>query len=153
MIFTETRLKGAYIVELEPIWDERGFFARSFCREEFERHGLNPKLIGCTAGAVYDVIIDLRRESPTYRQWTSVELKAGANAAPKNPKLLYVPEGFAHGYQTLEVDTYLFYQMSEFYHPESSRGVRWNDPVFGVEWPDIVPIISEKDRNLPDFVP
>jgi dTDP-4-dehydrorhamnose 3,5-epimerase len=107
------------------------------------------KLVGCAAGALYDVIIDLRRGSPTYSQWIAVKLRGLAAAVAENPKLLYVPEGFAHGYQTLEDDTQLFYQMSEFYHPNSSRGVRWNDPIFGIEWPDI----SEKDRSFPDFIP
>jgi dTDP-4-dehydrorhamnose 3,5-epimerase len=180
MIFTETKLKGAYIIEIETIRDERGFFARTFCREEFARHGLNPcvvqcnmafnrkrgtlrgmhyqeapyseaKLIGCVAGAVYDVIIDLRRESQTYRQWISVELRAIAGPAAQNPALLYVPEGFAHGYQTLEDNTYLFYQMSEFYHPESTKGIRWDDPAFAIEWPNIQPIISKKDRSFSNF--
>lgn len=181
MIFKETKLKGAYVIELEPIRDERGFFARSFCRLEFERRGLNPrivqcsvsfnkrrgtlrglhyqapphaeaKLVGCAAGALYDVIVDLRRDSPTYRRWLSVELR-GPSSERENFRLLYVPEGFAHGYQTLEDETFVLYQMSEFHHPESARGIRWNDPAFGIEWPDIEPIMSEKDRNLPDFVP
>jgi dTDP-4-dehydrorhamnose 3,5-epimerase len=182
MIFTETRLKGAYVIELEPIRDERGFFARSYCQREFAARGLSlrlvqcnlsfnkrrgtlrgmhyqeaphseAKLVACAAGTIYDVIIDLRHESPTYGQWTSVELKGFTGAAAENPKLLYVPEGFAHGYQTLEDDTHLFYQMSEFYHAESSRGVRWNDPRLAIKWPDIEPIISEKDRAFPDFIP
>jgi dTDP-4-dehydrorhamnose 3,5-epimerase len=182
MIFTETRLRGAYIIELEQVRDPRGYFARSFCQREFAARGLNcqlaqcslsfnkrrgtlrgmhyqeaphseAKLVTCTAGTVYDVIIDLRRESPTFGQWLSVELKGYASAAAETPKLLYIPEGFAHGYQTLADDTYLFYQMSEFYRPESARGVRWNDPAFGIEWPDIEPILSDKDRAFPDFVP
>ena len=180
MIFTETKLKGAYIIELEPLHDERGFFARSFCQREFAARGLNrqlaqcnlsfnkrrgtlrgmhyqqaphseAKLVTCTTGAIYDVIIDLRRESPTYGQWLSVVLKGYVGDVERTFKLVYVPEGFAHGYQTLEDDTHLFYQMSEFYHAESSRGVRWNDPRFGIEWPDLEPIMSEKDRRYPDF--
>lgn len=174
MKFIETRLKGAYIIELEPIEDERGFFARSWCRKEFAEHGLNPnlvqcnisfnrkkgtvrgmhyqvkpyeeaKLVRCTRGAIYDVIIDLRSESPTFKQWVSVELSAG------NCKMLYIPEGFAHGFQTLEDDTEVFYQMAEFYHPESARGLRWNDQAFAIKWllPELV--ISKQDRNYPDF--
>jgi dTDP-4-dehydrorhamnose 3,5-epimerase len=175
MIFKETRLKGAYIIELEPLADERGFFAHSFCRKEFEEKGLNPnvaqssisynkkrgtlrgmhyqtapyeeaKLVRCTKGAIYDVIIDLRPGSPTYCQWFAVELSA------ENYKMLYVPEGFAHGFQTIEDDTVVNYQLSEFYHPDSARGVRWNDPAFGIKWPIEPTVISEKDQNTPDFI-
>lgn len=160
MVFNETKLKGAYIIEIETRNDERGFFARSFCQDEFSRHGLNPciaqcnisynrqkgtlrgmhyqtrpyeeaKTVRCTRGAIYDVIIDLRPQSPTYKQWTAVELSAG------NHKMLYVPEGFAHGFQTLQDDTEVFYQISEFYHPECAAGIRWDDPAFGIEWPDV----------------
>ena len=170
MRFTETRLKGAFIIEPERLEDERGFFARTFCQKEFEAHGLNPrmvqcnisynkhkgtlrgmhyqaapmaeaKLVRCTRGAIYDVIIDLRPESPTYCQWLAEELNA------ENSKIIYIPEGFAHGFQTLENDTEVFYQMSEFYSPEHARGVRWDDPVFGIEWPLNTKIISEKDNN------
>lgn len=175
MIFTETKLAGAFVIEVEKIEDERGFFARTFDREEFASHGLNPnlaqcnvsfnkkkgtlrgmhfqaapheeaKLVRCTRGAMYDAIIDLRPESPTFRQWTSAELTA------ENRRMLYIPEGFAHGFQTLEDDTEVFYQMSEFFHPESGRGVRFDDPSFGVEWPPGEKVISEKDRKYPDFV-
>jgi len=168
MIFTETKLKGAYIIELEKLEDERGFFARTFCQDEFRKHGLNPciaqcnisynkkkgtlrgmhyqakpyeevKLVSCIQGAIYDVIIDLRENSATYCQWFAVELSA-LNSQ------LYVPEGFAHGFQTLEDGTIVFYQMSEFYHPECARGVRWSDPAFGIEWPIEELIISPKDR-------
>lgn len=174
MIFTETRLQGAYIIDLKRLEDERGFFARSWCRREFEEHGLNPnlvqcnvsynhkkgtvrgmhlqippfaeaKLVRCTQGAIYDVIIDLRPESPTYLQWIGVELTA------RNRSALFVPEGFAHGFQTLEDDTEVFYQMSEFYSPECSRGYRWNDPTFNIQWPLPVSVISTKDVSLPDF--
>jgi len=174
MIFKETKLKGAYIIELEPLEDERGFFARSFCQKEFEEHGLNPrivqcnisynkkkgtlrgmhyqitpyqeaKLVCCTKGAIYDVIIDLRKDSPTLKQWIAVELTA------ENRRMLYVPEGFAHGFQTLKDDTVVFYQMSEFYHPECARGVRWDDSVFGIIWPIAPGIISERDRVYPSF--
>lgn len=170
MRFTETRLKGAFIIEPERLEDERGFFARTFCQKEFEVHGLNPrlvqcnisynkhkgtlrgmhyqvapmaeaKLVSCTRGAIYDVIIDLRPESPTYCQWLVEELNA------ENRKMIYIPEGFAHGFQTLKDDTEVFYQMSEFYSPEHARGVRWDNPVFGIEWALDTKIISEKDKN------
>ena len=175
MIFKETRLNGAYIIEIEPLEDERGFFARSFCQKEFEEHGLNPrvmqcnisfnkkkgtlrgmhyqiapyqeaKLVCCTKGAIYDVIIDLRKDSPTLKQWIAVELTA------TNRRMLYIPEGFAHGFQTLEDNTEVFYQMSEFYHPESAKGVRWNDPAFGIVWPDDIRVISDRDRQYQDFI-
>jgi dTDP-4-dehydrorhamnose 3,5-epimerase len=175
VIFTETRLKGAFILELERREDERGFFARSWCRKEFESHNLNPviaqcnvsfnrlkgtlrgmhyaappfdeaKLVRCTAGAVYDVIIDLRRESPTYKQHIGEMLSA------VNHKMLYVPEGFAHGFQSLEDNTEVFYQMSQFYSPGHSRGVRYNDPAFGIEWMISDPVILDRDRDYPDFM-
>ena len=175
MIFKETKLKGAYIIELEPLEDERGFFARSFCQKEFEEHGLNPrivqcnisynkkkgtlrgmhyqvfpheeaKLVSCIRGAIYDVIIDLQPNSLTYCQWFAVELST------ENYKMLYVPEGFAHGFQTLEDNTVVFYQMSEFYHPECARGVRWDDGAFGVEWPMDELILSDKDGAYKDFI-
>lgn len=175
MIFKETELKGAYIIELEPVQDERGFFARIFCQKEFEEHGLNPcivqcnishnkkkgtlrgmhyqmppyeedKIVSCFKGAIYDVIIDLRSNSDTYCQWFDVEL------SDHNTKMLYVPKGFAHGFQTLEDDTAVFYQMSEFYHPEAAKSVRWNDPAFGIVWPDDIRVISERDRQYPDFI-
>jgi dTDP-4-dehydrorhamnose 3,5-epimerase len=174
MRFIKTRLKGAFIIESDLIEDERGFFARVFCRQEFEEHGLNPdlvqcnisfnktkgtlrgmhyqiaphaevKLIRCTAGAIYDVIIDLRPESPTFKQWFSAEL------SQKNHQLLYIPEGFAHGYQTLEPETEVFYQVSAFYHQPSERGVRWNDPAFGIEWPLPTAVVSKKDQSYPDW--
>ena len=147
MKFIETKLAGAYIIELDLIKDTRGFFARSWCQEEFAKHGLNPnlvqcnisfnhqkgtlrgmhyqikpheeaKLVRCTQGKIYDVIIDLRTNSTTYKQWFGVELSAA------NRKMLYIPEGFAHGFQTLEDHSEVFYQMSNFYHPESARGIR-----------------------------
>jgi dTDP-4-dehydrorhamnose 3,5-epimerase len=175
MIFHPIKLKGAYLIELERREDERGFFARSWCQREFEAHGLNPrlvqcnisfnekkgtlrgmhyqappyqeaKLIRCTAGAIYDVIIDLRRDSETYKEWIAVELTA------ENHTMLYVPEGFAHGFQTLRDKTEVFYQMSEFYMPPYSRGVRWNDPQFKIIWPETEKrIISLKDQTYPDF--
>jgi len=175
MIFKETKLRGAYIIELEPLEDERGFFARSFCQKEFEEHSLNfsivqcnlsynkkkgtlrgmhyqiaphkeAKLVSCIKGAIYDVIIDLRPDSPTLKQWIVVELTA------ENRRMLYIPEGFTHGFQTMEDNTEVFYQMSEFYHPESAKGVRWNDPAFGIVWPADIRVISDRDRQYPDFI-
>lgn len=175
MIFTETELRGAVIVDLDRREDERGFFARAWCRREFEEQGLSAevvqcnlsfnhrkgtlrgmhyqvepygevKLIRCTRGAIYDVIVDLRPESPTYKRWTGVELTG------ENGRMLYVPEGFAHGYQTLADGTETFYQVSESYTPEAERGLRWDDPAFAIEWPEAEPrIISEKDRSWPDY--
>ncbi|PYM94888.1 MAG: dTDP-4-dehydrorhamnose 3,5-epimerase [Candidatus Rokuibacteriota bacterium] len=174
MIFTETPLKGAFVIEPEPLADARGFFARTWCQREAEQHGLNPrlvqcsvsfnrrrgtlrglhyqaapheeaKLVRCTAGALHDVIVDLRRDSPTFRGHFAAGLSA------KNRRMLYVPEGFAHGFQTLEDGTEIFYQMSEFYSPESARGVRWDDPAFGIVWPDADRIINDRDRAYPDF--
>ena len=172
MKFIETRLKGAFIIEPERLEDERGFFARTFCQKEFEAHGLNPKmvqcnisynkhkgtlrgmhyqaapmaeakLVRCTRGAIYDVIIDLRPESPTYCQW----LAEGLNT--ENSKMTYIPEGFAHGFQTLGDDTEVFYQVSELHSPEHAQGVRWDDPIFGIGWPLNMKIISERDNNYP----
>lgn len=172
MKFIETKLDGAYLIEPERLEDERGFFARTFCQREFEKHGLNfrivqcnishnkkkgtlrgmhyqvapyeeAKLVSCIRGAIYDVIVDLRPDSSTYCQWFAVELSA------ENYKILYVPKCFAHGFQTLEEDTEVFYQMSEFYHPECALSVRWDDQAFGIEWPLKVEIISEKDKNYP----
>lgn len=176
MIFNETKLPGAYVIDLEPRGDERGFFSRAWCEREFVEAGLSTriaqanvslsrdkgtlrgmhlqlppageiKLIRCIRGAIYDVIIDLRPASPTLGQWIGVEL---TNA---NRKALYVPEGFAHGFQTLTSDTEVFYQVSEFYSPEHETGVRFNDPRFGVEWPEEITVISDKDQNWPDFEP
>ena len=172
MIFAETRLKGAYIIEPARLEDERGFFARTFCHREFAEHGIafnfvqcnisfneqkgslrgmhyqvkphaEAKLVRCTMGAIYDVIIDLRVDSPTFSQWISAELTA------RNRKMLFVPEGFAHGFQTLEDDTEVFYHMSRDHHPESSRGIRWEDPAIGIRWPRANPTVSERDRALP----
>jgi len=174
MIFNETQLKGAFIIELERREDNRGFFARTWDQHEFEARGLNQrlvqcnvsyninkgtvrgmhyqdkpyeeaKLVRCTMGALYDVIIDLRRDSPTFKQWTGIELTAD------NHRMHYIPEGFAHGFLTLEDRTEVFYQMSEIYVPDKARGVRWNDPAFGVKWPIAIRVISERDKNYPDF--
>lgn len=170
MKFIETQLKGAYIIEIEPISDHRGFFARSWCQKEFSDRGLNPnlvqcnisfntkkgtlrgmhyqakpheeaKLIRCTKGAIYDVIIDIRPDSSTFKKWIAVELNS------ENHKMLYVPEGFAHGFQTLEDNTEVFYQMSEFYHSTGEQGIRWDDPEFQLEWQSTNKIISERDRS------
>lgn len=174
MIFNETKLKGAYVIDIEPIEDERGFFARSWCKNEFEKYGLNSslvqcnisfnkkrgtlrgmhyqvppfeedKIVRCTKEAIYDVIIDLRPESETYNQWISVELTS------ENRKMIYIPKGFAHGFQTLKDNTEVFYQMSEFYHPECARGLRYNDMGFRIKWPIENKIISEKDKKYGDF--
>jgi dTDP-4-dehydrorhamnose 3,5-epimerase len=174
MKFIETKLRGAFIITLDRLEDERGFFARAFCRHEFEEHGLNPallqcnisfnkikgtlrgmhyqtnphaeaKLVRCTAGAICDVIIDLRPESPTFKQWFLIQL------SEKNHQMLYVPEGFAHGYQTLVQQTEVYYQVSAFYHPASERGIRWNDPAFTIEWPLPITAVSKKDASYPDW--
>jgi dTDP-4-dehydrorhamnose 3,5-epimerase len=174
MKFVETKLKGAFIIMSDLMRDERGFFARTFCRREFEEHGLDPnlvqcnisfnksmgtlrgmhyqikphaevKIIRCTKGAIYDVMIDLRPESPTFRQWFSAEL------TEENHHMLYIPECFAHGYQALTPKTEIFYHVSAFYHPESERGIRWDDPAFGIEWPLQTAILSRKDRSYPDW--
>lgn len=175
MIFTETKLKGAFILEPEKLKDDRGFFARSWCQREFESYGLNSrmvqcsislgeqkgtlrgmhyqlapyeeaKLVRCTNGSIYDAIIDLRPESPTFKQYVGLVLTA------LNYKMLYVPEGFAHGFVTLEDKTEVFYQMSEFYSAEHSRGVRWNDPAFGIAWPLVPSTMSDRDRSYRDFI-
>jgi len=174
MLFTETELKGAFIIDIEPREDERGFFSRSWCEDEFRKHGLNTriaqcsisfnkkrgtlrgmhyqikpycetKLVRCTMGAVYDVIIDLRSDSSTFRQWLAVDLSA------ENRRAIYVPEGFAHGFQTLVDETELLYQMSEFFHLECARGVRWDDPAFRIEWPVLSPILSGRDSAFPNI--
>jgi len=170
--FYETPLAGAYLVELERIEDSRGFFARSFCTSEFAALGLDiaiiqcnvsfnrkagtlrgmhfqavpheeAKLVRCTMGSLYDVIIDLRAQSPTFRQWYGAELSA------KDHRMLYIPKGFAHGFQTLEDDTEVFYHMSEPYKAESARGVRFDDSAFGIRWPIPNPILSDRDRSYP----
>lgn len=176
MIFKSLELSGAFVIEGQRFEDERGFFARTWCENEFKEHGLNPhlvqcnisynrhkgtlrgmhfqvapyeeaKLVRCTAGAIYDVIIDLRPESPTFKRWAGVELTA------QNRIALYIPEGFAHGFQTLAADSEVLYQMSEFYHPECASGVRWDDPAFGITWPEVETprIIAQKDLDYKDF--
>ena len=174
MQFTETSLQGAFIVDLELREDERGFFARSWSAEEFSQQNLDPrlvqcsvsfsprrgtlrgmhyqvapfaeaKLVRCTRGSIFDVIIDLRPQSSTFRQWWGTELTL------ENRRAVFVPVGFAHGLQTLEDHTEVFYQMSERYHQGSAHGVRWNDPAFGIKWPIATPSVSETDANYPDF--
>jgi len=174
MILRETKLPGVFEVQLDPIPDERGFFARTWCQKKFAAHGLNPrlvqcnvsfntrrrtlrgihyqaaphaeaKLVRCTKGAIYDVVVDLRPESPTLRGWIAVVLTG------KNRRALYVPEGWGHAFLTLEDETEVFYQMSEFYNAESARGVRWDDPAFQIAWPEKVEVISERDRSYPNF--
>jgi dTDP-4-dehydrorhamnose 3,5-epimerase len=175
VIFTPTPLAGAVLLELERKTDERGFFARTWCREEFIAQGLDPalaqcsvsfnhrrgtlrglhlqaaphaetKLVRCTRGAVWDVIVDLRPQSSTFRQHFAAVLSAEEGSA------LYIPPGMAHGFQTLEDATEVFYQISVPYAPESARGYRWNDPAFGIPWPEPVTSISERDREWPDWM-
>lgn len=175
MIFRETPLGGTYVVEPEPIEDERGFFARTFAVDEFEEHGLETrvvqcnvsfnaragtlrglhyqadpmgetKLVSCPRGAIWDVALDLRRDSPSFGEWFAQELTAA------NRLLLYIPRGVAHGFQTLEDATEVAYVISQAYSPEHARGVRWDDPAFGIEWPDAAErTISDRDRAFPDF--
>ena len=174
MLFHKTKLPKVFKIEPEPRHDERGFFARTWCQKEFESHGLNSKLVQCsisfnsgrgtlrgmhfqaepyaesklvrcTSGAIYDVVIDLRPGAPTFRQWIAAVLSAS------NHRMIYVPEGCAHGFLTLEDQTEVVYQMSEFYNPESSRGARWNDPAFQIAWPENIEVISERDRTYQNF--
>ncbi len=177
MNFSPTQLAGVWLVDQDRRGDDRGWFARTWCAEEFARHGLNPKLTQCSAsfnarrgtlrgmhyqiapyeeaklvrcvrGAMFDVALDLRPTSPTFRQWVGVEL------TPDNGRALYVPEGCAHGFQTLADDTEILYQISDPWQPGSARGVRWNDPAFGIAWPLAAEaILNDRDRTLPDFPP
>ena len=172
MIFLSGEISGTYVIEPERIDDSRGFFARTFCRKEFEARSLNPqmaqcsisfnarkgtlrglhyqaapqqeaKLVRCTRGAIYDVVLDLRPESPTFRRWAVTGLTA------ENCRMTYIPEGVAHGFQTMVDATEVFYQMSEFYEESCVRGVRWDDPAFAIKWPIESPILSERDRSHP----
>jgi dTDP-4-dehydrorhamnose 3,5-epimerase len=174
LIFVNTKLSGAYLIELERLADHRGFFGRSWCQKEFENHGLTSevvqanisfnkkmgtlrgmhyqvapyeeaKLVRCTRGAIYDVMIDLRPGSETFRKWIGVELAANEY------RMLYIPEGCAHGFQTLEDNTEVIYQVTQFYTPGSERGVRYDDPAFGIKWPVPVINVSDKDKSWPDF--
>jgi dTDP-4-dehydrorhamnose 3,5-epimerase len=171
MKFSETNLQGLFLIEPELIEDERGLFARSWSRKEFVEHGLNPqlmecdisfnrvkgtvrgmhfqlapyeeaKLVRCTRGAIYDVAVDVRPDSPNRYCWTSLELTAD------NRRMLYIPEGFAHGFQTLEDATEIFYQISESYHPDAARGLRWDDPRLNIKWPLEVSLMSSRDREF-----
>ena len=176
MKFTETPLKGAYVIELEKRGDDRGWFARLFCEREYQQHNLNhrivqantsaskysgtlrgmhyqlapkaeDKIVRCLRGALFDAIIDLRPDSPTFLKHFSIELTA------ENRAMLYVPKGFAHGFITLAPDTEAFYLVTEFYAPDRERGIRYNDPKFGIQWPLEPVVISDKDKNQPDFNP
>jgi dTDP-4-dehydrorhamnose 3,5-epimerase len=174
MIFTESKIKGVFIVEIKKLEDERGFFGRIWCKSEMEAHGLKAevlqvntsfsrykgtlrgmhfqkspyaetKLIRCTKGAIYDVAIDLRPQSPTFKNWFGIEL------SEENYKMLYVPEGFAHGFLTLQDNSEVSYLVSQFYNPSFEGGVRWDDPAFNISWPVEVKVISERDKNLQFF--
>jgi dTDP-4-dehydrorhamnose 3,5-epimerase len=174
MKFQETKISGVFEIHLDLKPDERGFFARTWCQKEFEDHGLDPnlvqcsisfnpqkgtlrgmhyqvapfaetKVVHCTQGAIYDVVLDLRPRSPTFKGWIATVLTA------KNRNMIYVPKGCAHGFLTLKDETEACYQMSEFYNAESARGVRWDDPAFGIVWPEKVEVISERDRTYPNF--
>jgi dTDP-4-dehydrorhamnose 3,5-epimerase len=176
MIFRATGIDGAWVIEAEQLGDERGFFARTWDAEEFAERGLNPrlaqcsisynrargtlrglhyqaapfeeaKLVRCTAGAIFDVVVDLRPESSSFKGWFGEELSA------ENRRALYVPEGCAHGFLTLADDSEVHYQISQFYSPEAARGVRWDDPAFGITWPGEVVVINDRDRTYPDFRP
>ena len=171
MLFTESPIRGIFLIEPERRIDERGFFARTWCQREFNAQGLNPcvaqcntslshergtlrglhyqvaphaeeKLVRCVRGAIFDVAVDLRADSPTVHQWFGAELSAD------NRQMLYVPQGCAHGYLTLTADTEVLYQVSEFYDPQAERGVRWNDPQFGIVWPEPARVISPKDSSF-----
>jgi dTDP-4-dehydrorhamnose 3,5-epimerase len=174
MTFRESKISGVYEICVERVPDERGFFARTWCRTEFEAHGLNPevvqssisfnvrkgtlrgmhyqspphaeaKIVRCTRGGIYDVVVDLRRQSPTFKHWIAATLTA------EDRNMIYVPEGCAHGFLTLQDESEILYQMSEFYNAESARGVRWDDPAFQVVWPEKVAVISDRDRTYPNF--
>ena len=176
MKFLETKLVGVFEIHLELNSDDRGFFARTWCEREFANRGLaskvvqcsvslsrrkgtlrgihyqaapfaEAKIVRCTAGAIYDVVLDLREESTSFKQWFGTVLSA------ENRNSLYIPERCGHGFLTLAGETEVLYQMSEFYHPESALGVRWNDPAFQIEWPGKVEVVSERDRTYPDFEP
>jgi dTDP-4-dehydrorhamnose 3,5-epimerase len=172
--FEPTPLAGSFVIEMQLFYDNRGFFSYSFDRGKFEQAGVageivqsnlsfnlkrgtlrgmhlqvepkaQPKLVRCTAGAVYDVIVDLRPDSPTYCKWFGTELSA------QNHRSLYIPKGFAHGFQTLTDNAELLYEMFEWYAPETARGVRYSDPAFGIKWPLDVSVISDRDATYPDF--
>ncbi|RYH66890.1 MAG: dTDP-4-dehydrorhamnose 3,5-epimerase [Alcaligenaceae bacterium] len=174
MIISETRIQGVFVVDLERRADDRGYFARTFCEEEFDRHGLESrfvqcnssfnvrrgtlrgmhyqaepfpeiKLVRCTRGTIFDVAVDLRPDSPTFKAWVGVEL------SHDNSRALYVPAGCAHGFQTLTSDAEVLYMMGETYRNELACGVRWNDPAFAIDWPIDLPFLSERDATYPDY--
>ena len=176
MIFTESPLRGAHLIDMTRMEDERGFFARAFCADEFAAHGLaahmdqcsvsfnaksgtlrglhfqaaphdEEKLVRCTGGAIFDVIVDIRIESPTYRRWFGAELTAA------NRRALYIPKGFAHGFQSLRDDSELLYMIDVGYVAGAARGVRWNDPAIDVQWPVPIEVIADKDNEFPDWQP
>lgn len=176
MRFRSLGIAGAFAIDLERLEDDRGFFARSFCEQEFAGHGLSSviaqcniswnrvqgtlrgihfqrhphaeaKLVRCTRGALYDVVVDLRPSSPTYLKWEAIQISADDRTA------VYVPDGCGHGFQTLRDDTEVSYQMSERYHPELAGGIRWNDPAVCLAWPLLPPIVSDRDNSYPDLVP
>jgi dTDP-4-dehydrorhamnose 3,5-epimerase len=172
--FTKAALPGAWLIDIDPIADDRGHFARLFCHDEFAAHGIpaefvqsslsfnhrrgtlrglhfqvapaaEGKLVRCTRGAVFDVMLDLRADSPTYLQWQGFDLTALHAAA------VFIPPGLAHGFQTLADDTEIFYQMTTRHSPDHATGVRWNDAAFGITWPIADPILSPRDANYPDY--
>lgn len=174
MIFRETGLAGAWIVEIERFEDERGFFARTWCERELSERGLESrlaqcsiswnrhrhtlrglhyqaapheevKLVRCTSGSIHDVIVDIRPDSPTFKKWFGVVLSA------ENRRALYIPAGFAHGFLSVAENSEVLYQISAFHHPESARGLRWNDPAFAIDWPVDPAVISDRDAGYPDF--
>jgi len=174
MTFTETFLKGAYVIDIDKINDDRGFFGRVWCHDQMANHGLKTKIIQsncsfsskkgtlrglhfqippyqetkfmrCTKGAIYEVIIDLRKDSPTFKQWFGVKL------TENNYKMLYVPENFANGFLTLEDESEANYMTTQVYNSDSERGIRWNDPTFNIEWPIDIQLVSEKDKSHPNF--
>jgi dTDP-4-dehydrorhamnose 3,5-epimerase len=176
MIFTETKLKGAFTIEIKKLEDDRGFFGRAWCAREFEEHGLKAnicqintsltkkkgtirgmhfqvapyhesKFVRCTHGRIYDVIIDLRPDSPTFMQWTGNELSR------ENNKMIFVPENFAHGFVSMTDDCEIYYPVTEFYAPGAEQGIRYDDGAFNINWPVKIEVVSEKDRNHPDFNP
>jgi len=174
MIFNPAGLSGAYIIDMEPITDDRGFFARAWCRDTFEKRGLKTdfvqsnnsfsrskgtlrglhyqvspyqeaKLVRCIKGAIYDVMIDVRPDSETYAQWFGIELNA------ENRRMIYMPEGIAHGFLTLQDETEILYNITQSYHPECERGIRYNDPSIKIKWPRKIEVVTEKDLQWPDF--
>jgi dTDP-4-dehydrorhamnose 3,5-epimerase len=175
MIFTETKLSGSYVIEIEKVKDERGFFSRTFDKKEFSKKGLDSefvqssvsqnkkkgtirgmhyqikpfeetKLVRCTKGKIFDIIIDLRQDSKTFKEWFSIEL------SQENYKILYIPKGFAHGFQTLEHNSEVYYNISQFYNSQYSKGIRWDDKTFNIKWPHDISIISQKDLFYTEFI-